>query len=210
MNKGGDVTAANALDLDAQPGNIWDITGNTAITSIGTIGIGTIAVLQFDGTPTLTHHATNLILPGGQNIVCQAGDIAVFYEYAAADWRLTSFTHGTATNGRMPGPDFESAETALNNDAQITFAHSLSRTPSKVEVILRANTATAQGWADNEEMIFPSHWSGAVADDAVNVTFDGTNVFITQGANIQLLDHTTFNDETITQSEYDWVVRAWA
>ncbi len=208
--KGGDVTAANALDLDAQAGNIWDVTGNTAITSIGTIGIGTIAVLQFDGTPTLTHHATDLILPGGQNIVCQAGDIAVFYEYAAADWRLISFTHGTATNGRMPGPDYESAETALNNDAQITFAHSLSRVPSKVEVILRANTATAQGWADNEEMVFPSQWHGAVADDAVDVTFDGTNIFITQGANIQLLDHTTFNDETITQTEYDWIIRAWA
>ncbi len=209
-NKGGDVTAASALDLDAQAGNIWDIAGNTAITSIGSIGIGTIAVLQFDGTPTLTHHATNLILPGGQNIVCQAGDIAVFYEYASADWRLISFTHGTATNGRMPGPDYESAETALNNDAQITFAHSLSRVPSKVEVILRANTATAQGWADNEEMVFPSQWNGALADDAVDVTFDGTNVYITQGANIQLLDHSSFDHETITQTQFDWVVRAWA
>ncbi len=210
LNKGGDITAANALDLDAQPGNIFDITGNTAITSIGTIGIGTEVTLQFDGTPLLTHHATNLVLPGGQSIQIQAGDIAVLYEYAAADWRLKDFIHGTATNGRMPGPDYESAETALNDDAQTTFAHSLSRTPSKVEVILRANTATSQGWADNEEMVFPLQWSGALADDQVDVTFDGTNVYITQGFAIQLLDHTSFDSESITQTQYDWVVRAWA
>jgi len=208
--KGGDVIAAGALALDAQAGNMWDITGNTAITSIGTIGIGTIAILQFDGTPTLTHHSTNLIMPGGQDIVCQAGDIAMLYEYASADWRLISFTHGTATNGRMPGPDYESAETSLNNDAQLTFVHSLGQVPSKVEVVLRANTATNQGWADNEEMIWPSTWQGALADDSVDVTFDSTNINITQGANIQLLDHTSFDSETITQTQYDFIVRAWA
>lgn len=208
--KGGDVTAANALDLDAQPGNVWDITGNTAITSIGTLGVGTIAILQFDGTPVLTHHATNLILPGGQNILMQAGDIVGLYEYATADWRLLFHTHGTATNGRMPGPDFESSAQSLNNDALITVAHSLGRTPSKVEVILRANTATAQGWGDNEEMVWPHQWNGAVADDSVSITFDGTNVLITQGANIQILDQSSFNEETITQSQYEWIVRAWA
>ena len=210
--KGGDVTAANALDLDAQAGNFWDITGNTAITSIGSIGVGTLAVLQFDGTPTLTHHATNLILPAGQNIVMQAGDIVGLYEYASADWRLLFHTHGTATNGRMPGPDFESAETALNNDAQTTFTHSLGRVPSKVEVILRANTATAQGWADNEEMVFSFPYRGLnTTDDGVDLTFDGTSIFITQGTAMHLVDHGAgFSLEAITQSEYNWVVRAWA
>lgn len=206
--KGSDATAASPLVLGA--GNIFDVAGNTAITSITSIGIGTIILLEFDGTPTLTHHSTNLILPGGQDIVMQAGDIVMLYEYASADWRLISHFHGTATNGRLPGPDYESSETSLNNDAQLTFAHGLGRTPSKVEVILRANTSTAQGWANNEEGGFPLNWHGAVADDAVDVTWDGTNVYITQGANIQLLDHTTFNEETITQTEYDWVVRGWA
>ena len=210
-NKGGDVTAAGALDLDAQAGNIWDITGNTAITSIGTIGIGTIAILQFDGTPVLTHHVTNLILPGGQDILMQAGDIVGLYEYASADWRLLFHTHGTATNGRMPGPDYESAETALNNDAQTTFTHSLASIPSKVEVILRANTATAQGWADNEEMVFSFPYRGLhTTDDGVDLTFDATSIFITQGTAMHLVDHGAgFSLEAITQSEYDWVVRAW-
>lgn len=106
-------------------------------------------------------------------------------------------------------PDYESAETSLNNDAQLTFTHGFGVVPSRVQVILRANTATAQGWADNEEAEFSFPWSGATADDGVDVSWDDTAIYITQGANIQLLDHTTFNHETITQTEYDWVVRAW-
>lgn len=206
--KGADVASANAMTLGA--GNLFDITGTTQINTITSIGIGTIIVLQFDGALTLNHNTNDLVLPGAVDIVTQAGDIATFYEYASADWRLISYIHGTATNGRMPGPDFESSATSLNNDAQITFAHGLATVPSKVEVVLRSNTATSQGWADNEEMIWPSQWHGAVADDAVDVTFDGTNVYITQGNAIQLLDHTSFNDETITQTQYEWIVRAWA
>ncbi|KKK76101.1 hypothetical protein LCGC14_2867040, partial [marine sediment metagenome] len=174
--------------------------------------IGTIAILQFDGTPTLTHHSTNLILPGGQDIVMQAGDIVGLYEYASADWRLLFHTHGTATNGRMPGPDYESSETSLNNDAQITFAHSLGRVPSKVEVVLRANTATAQGWANNEEMIFSFPYRGLnTTDDGVDLTMDATNVYITAGTAMHLVDHGAgFSLEAITQTQYDWQVRAWA
>ncbi len=205
--KGSDVTSASPLVLGA--GNWFDVTAGNAITSITSIGIGTMVLLQFDAALTLTHNATNLILPGGVDIVTQAGDIAMFYEYASADWRLISYIHGTATNGRMPGPDFESSETSLNNDAQITFAHGLGSAPSKVEVVLRANTATATGWADNEEMIFSGSQTGAVANDGFDVTADATNVYITQANAIQLLDHTAFTHEDITQTEYDWVVRAW-
>ncbi len=206
----GEVASLAALDLTGTPGNMFDITGTNAITSIVTMGVGVLIFLQFDAALTLTHHATNLKLPGGNNIVTQAGDIAVLYEYASADWRLVSFTHGLTSNGRMPSPDYESSETSLDNDAQITFAHGLANIPHKVEVLLRANTATAQGWADNEEGLFPPQWSGAVADDNVSVTFDGTNVYITQGNAIQLIDHSSFNAETITQTEYHWVVRCWA
>jgi len=118
------------------------------------------------------------------------------------------FSGGNTGHVKLRGY-YESAETSLNNDAQITFAHGLGLVPKRVEVIIRANTATAQGWADNEESLFPLHWHGAAIDDGVDVTYDGTNVYITQGAAIQLLDHTSFNDETITQTEYDWVVRAY-
>lgn len=201
-NKGTDLTSASPLVLGSD-GNFWDVTGVTGFSQI-TCTASTLFMLQFDGVLTMTDGA-NLDL-GGVDITTAAGDRGLFFAIAANKALLiTYFQEG----GRMPGPDYTSAETSLDNDAQITFAHGLVTVPRKVEVVLRANTATAQGWADNEEMVFPNCWNGAVADDAVNVTADATNIYITAGANIQALDHTSFNDETITQTEYDWEVRAW-
>lgn len=99
-SKGADVASANALTLGTD-GNYFDITGTTAITSIGTLGVGTVVKLHFDGALTLTHHATDLILPGGANITTAAGDEAEFVEYASGDWRCTYYTRadGTAVVG---------------------------------------------------------------------------------------------------------------
>lgn len=94
--KGADIASATALALGTD-GNSFDVTGTTTITSIGTVGIGTHVTLQFDGALTLTHHATDLILPGAANITTAAGDIGVFYEYATGDWRCVSYTRADGT-----------------------------------------------------------------------------------------------------------------
>jgi len=91
FSKGADVASANALVLGAD-GNYFDITGTTAITSIGTLKVGSVVKLHFDGALTLTHHATDLILPGGANITTAAGDEAEFVEYAAGDWICTNYS----------------------------------------------------------------------------------------------------------------------
>uniref|UniRef100_A0A6M3M9P2 Putative structural protein n=1 Tax=viral metagenome TaxID=1070528 RepID=A0A6M3M9P2_9ZZZZ len=91
LSKGSDVASANALVL-GKDGNYFDITGTTAITSIGTLGIGTMVCLHFDGILTFTHHATDLILPSGANITTAAGDEAILIEYASGDWRCISYT----------------------------------------------------------------------------------------------------------------------
>lgn len=95
-SKGADVASANALTLGTD-GNYFDITGTTAITSIATLGAGTHVKLHFDGALTLTHHATNLILPGGANITTAAGDEAEFVEYATGTWRCTSYAKADGT-----------------------------------------------------------------------------------------------------------------
>lgn len=89
-SKGADVASANALTLGTD-GNYFDITGTTAITSIGTLGIGTVVKLHFDGVLTLTYDATALILPGAADITTAAGDEAEFIEYDTGDWRCTSY-----------------------------------------------------------------------------------------------------------------------
>lgn len=88
--KGADIASATALVL-GQDGDYFDVTGTTAITSIGTFGIGDVVKLHFDGILTLTHHATDLILPGAANITTAAGDEAEFIEYATGDWRMTNY-----------------------------------------------------------------------------------------------------------------------
>lgn len=87
---GADVASAAALPVNVV-GNIFDVTGTTTITSLASKGIGTEVTLQFDGALTLTHHATDLVLPAGENITTAAGDVAVFYEYATGDWRCISY-----------------------------------------------------------------------------------------------------------------------
>ena len=90
-SKGSDVASANGLTL-GNDGNYFDITGTTSITSIVTKAIGTVAILHFDGILTLTHNATDLILPSGANITTAAGDEATFVEYASGDWRCVVYT----------------------------------------------------------------------------------------------------------------------
>lgn len=96
--KGADVASAAALTLGTD-GNVFDVTGNTTITSIATWHVGGIAILQFDGALTLTHHATDLILPGGANIVTAAGDTAIMQEYASGDWRCVSYQRAANAPG---------------------------------------------------------------------------------------------------------------
>jgi len=91
LSKGADIASATALTL-GKDGSAFDVTGTTAITSIGTQGVGSHVTLHFDGALTFTHHATDLILPGAANITTAAGDIAVMYEYASGDWRCVSYT----------------------------------------------------------------------------------------------------------------------
>ena len=96
--KGDDLTSASALTLGSD-GNAFDVTGTNAITSISTRGIGAIILLHFDAVLTLTHHSTDIVLPDGENITTAAGDVAVLHEYAAADWRLVSYSRADAASG---------------------------------------------------------------------------------------------------------------
>jgi len=126
--KGADVASAAALTLGTD-GNIFDITGTTAITSIGTLGIGTVVKLHFDDVLTLTHNATDLILLGGENITTAAGDEAEFYEYASGDWICANYERAANTPGS--GVPLLQAETATTSGT----SHDYTSIPSWVKRI---------------------------------------------------------------------------
>lgn len=70
------TTVAAAATLTLGTGQVFVISGNTGITDIDFSNAwdGRWAVLLFTGTPTVTHNATTLKLPGGANLVMAAGD----------------------------------------------------------------------------------------------------------------------------------------
>lgn len=98
LEDGGSVASAATLPLTAE-GNYWNVTGTTTITALAAVDTGSFVFLRFAGALTLTHDATNLILPGGANITTAAGDIAIFHEYASGDWRCLGYMRaGTQPN----------------------------------------------------------------------------------------------------------------
>lgn len=103
-SKGADIASALALPV-LTDGNYFDVTGTTNITSIGTTGkVGTEITLHFDAILTIVHHATNLILPTSASIITQAGDHAIFREYASGLYRCISYTRDDGTSLAAAAP----------------------------------------------------------------------------------------------------------
>jgi hypothetical protein len=79
--------------------------------------------LQFDGALTMTHHATNLDLPGEANITTAAGDVATFQSTGSNTVQCINYTRADGS-GIAGGGDFSdggeaggAARTIGNTDA---------------------------------------------------------------------------------------------
>ena len=97
---GGIVTASLAsaatTDIGSVPQPFVNITGTTPITSLGaSASVGSIHVIKFGGSLTLTYNVTSLILPTGNSINTQAGDIAIAIALGSGNWQIISYTPAT-------------------------------------------------------------------------------------------------------------------
>lgn len=92
--KGADVASATPTIL--ADGNYFDVTGTTTIAAF-TVTAGTTFTTQFDGILQLTHHATNLDLPGEANITTAAGDVATFFATGTDTVQCLSYTRADGT-----------------------------------------------------------------------------------------------------------------
>jgi hypothetical protein len=93
--KGGDIGSASPLVIDTD-GSYFDVTGTTGFAAM-TVSANKQFTLQFDGALIMTHHATNLDLPGGANITTVAGDVAVFQSTVANQVQCISYTRAAGT-----------------------------------------------------------------------------------------------------------------
>jgi len=101
--KGGDITSASPLVIDTD-GDYFDVTGTTNFAAM-TVAADRQFTLQFDGALTMTHHATNLDLPGEANITTAAGDVGVFQSTGSNTVQCISYVKadGTAVVGSVEG-----------------------------------------------------------------------------------------------------------
>ncbi len=88
--KGGDISSASPLVIDTD-GDYFNVTGTTNYAAM-TVAADRQFTLQFDGALTMTHHATNLDLPGEANITTAAGDVGVFQSTGANTVQCISYT----------------------------------------------------------------------------------------------------------------------
>ncbi len=93
--KGADIASASPLVLGTD-GNYFDVTGTTGFAQI-TVAAGMVFMLQFDDALTLTHHATNLDLPGEANITTAAGDVLIGFATGANTTQVLSYTRADGT-----------------------------------------------------------------------------------------------------------------
>jgi hypothetical protein len=93
--KGGDIASASPLVIDTD-GDYFDVTGTTNFAAM-TVAADRQFTLQFDGALTMTHHATNLDLPGEANITTAAGDVATFQSTGANTVQCISYTKADGT-----------------------------------------------------------------------------------------------------------------
>jgi len=179
--KGADIASANAL-TPGTDGNYFDITGTTAITSIADTSAGHVIKLHFDGALTLTHHSTNLILPGGANITTAAGDEYEFTNYAAGDWRCTGYikADGTAVIG---------ISAASQAEQEAGSSTSVSTTPGRQQY----HPSAAKGWI---------YWSadGTTINASHNVSSLDDNGVGDYGINWDV-DFSSVNYATVAQTE---------
>ena len=93
--KGGDISSASPTVIDSD-GDYFDIAGTTNFAAF-TVTAGRRFTVQFDGALTMTHHATNLDLPGGANITTAAGDVAEFFATGTNTVQCVNYTKADGT-----------------------------------------------------------------------------------------------------------------
>ena len=116
--KGGDIASASPTVIDTD-GDYFDVTGTTSFAAF-TVAANRHFVLQFDGALTMTHHATNLDLPGEDDILTVAGDIAEFFSTGANTVQCINYTRADGSAVKIKD---ESIDSDHYVDGSIDNAH---------------------------------------------------------------------------------------
>lgn len=87
------VAGVGTCNLALATGNFVHInsSGSATITSFGTLPAGSRFILNFEVPVTIQYNATQMILPGGTDIVTAAGDSVMIVSEGSGNWRLIGY-----------------------------------------------------------------------------------------------------------------------
>ena len=162
------VASATTTALGAAASNYVNITGTTTITAFDTMTATKVRYVKFAGALTLTHNATTLVLPGGENITTAAGDRALFVNDGDANWVCWDY---------MPKSGYP-LTTGLKTIASATTTE-LGSTPYEAITISGTTTITSFGTTAPTGAIKSLTFSGSLT-----VTHHATSMILNGGASI--------------------------
>lgn len=183
--KGTAVASAATLDIWSIAGDYVHVTGSTGpITSLGTAPYaGAERVVIFDSTPTITHNATTLQLPGGANIVAAAGDRMTVRADTTANMVVTSYF--TAATGAYLNINSATEDTAPALGTDFVLTYDVSTTSHKKVLLGRIGagvSGTEQASTSGTAIDFtgiPS-WATQIVIQFVGVSTNGTSNLLVQ------------------------------
>lgn len=130
LTRGADIPSAPTIAIPLE-GQLFAVTGSTAITAINATIAGRLVYLKFDAGIVLTHSAS-LLMPSGVSVTTGADDIAVFVSVSAGVWRCISY------------PRFESANYPSATEPTITWP--LMTWADTGNMLLKRRNAAGTAW----------------------------------------------------------------
>jgi hypothetical protein len=168
------IASGSTVDLSTITGVIASVThssGTTAISSFGTLSAGIWKIVTFaitGGTLTLTHHATQLIIPGSANLTLVSGDSLIAESLGSGNWKV----HVVQRVGGVSAATQAQQETATSNAVAVTPG------------VQQYHPTAAKAWANwaSDGSLNTSHNVSSVTDSGAGdftvnftVAFSGAN-----------------------------------
>jgi hypothetical protein len=116
--QGADIASAATINLAAASGDYVRVTGTTNISNLGSAVAGMTRTVEFTGILTLIYNSSNLILPGGVNLVTSPSDAAIFRNRGGNSWICVSYQKATGN----PTTALTPADVGLGNVENIKLS----------------------------------------------------------------------------------------
>ena len=182
-HKGGDIASASPTVIDTD-GDYFDVTGTTSFAAF-TVAANRHFTLQFAGALTMTHHATNLDLPGEADITTAAGDVAEFFSTGTDTVQCVNYTKadGTAVVGSVDATSVTAAGALMDSECaglaavKATTGTFLTADQTKLDAIEASATADQtsgeiltliENGVDSVHYVDGSIDNEHIADDAID------------------------------------------